>query len=772
MASVTYSHNNLSGFYGKSGVGSSWTWGTKYSGGGGGYVGYGSSGSAVAVFYVPIPTALKNQKVTINYINFTIQLARCSGIASGKQLGSYMSVSTASTDTPSGWMNSGPTKLGDTTLVYATTPTAAVDSFGNVTFNYSAKQFNLSAANTSGVYIYIASYPWNTSAMCQWNLSTASRFSVTFNYTEPTVNTYKPTSITRTTFGYGLYSGAQYFQGKSSYSGRWLVGNNPTGPYYVRSESTANSTSCNFKVDQDTSTSRYYKLYYCTVIPNQTATYSGTANYLTFVAPSYTWQVHLCSTGTFEMTSADKYKSQDYTLGSQDPPISGYTFVGYASSPNTTSVDQTASSTWVATYNNKERWCVFKKSASSKSITLYNCSSSSVATAKSTTAEAWLYGESPTPSGGGTTYTNGSYSPSAPSGYTSFKGWATSSGSYTVAYSNPQSAFEAGYAGSLYALWDGTTTTTCSLNGNGYSIASSSAWKQVTKRKYGYGSTTTMSTRYSTNHSYQPVNSSATFIEWNTNSSGTGTSYDAPMDALDAGYTGTLYAIWQANEYTVTYNPGRYGSPSTTYSATTTNYKLKIRDATYTRSNGTTYYTNYYLSGGSIVSYNYPSSGYTYSATAVANGPRYQIKDAIQYQQNYWNQNYSGAVASSGDGVDYWRCGSTYTLTSNLTLYPEWTTIKAKFNPPNVSRVGYKFVTWNTSADGTGTNYSSGTNYEQTSNMSLYAIWEPEWSVKINNGTDWGDYHVWIYTGATSNNGWQQAIPYVYDGSNWKLTKI
>jgi len=95
------------------------------------------------------------------------------------------------------------------------------------------------------------------------------------------------------------------------------------------------------------------------------------------------------------------------------------------------------------------------------------------------------------------------------------------------------------------------------------------------------------------------------------------------MDALDAGYTGTLYAIWQANEYTVTYNPGRYGSPSTTYSATTTNYKLKIRDATYTRSNGTTYYTNYYLSGGSIVSYNYPSSGYTYSATAVANGPRY-----------------------------------------------------------------------------------------------------------------------------------------------------
>lgn len=579
MASVTYRREEDSSFNAWSGIGSSWSYGSYSGGKTTGYYGRSSNGYAVALFKFTLPTSIPSSAVVTSIV---FKVHGRPTVSSGTTTCARLAQTLPSPDTPQGWLNRSDYLAQSSTCTNGTTGT---DVWNNYTFS-SLSSANLKAGNV--VYFYL--YGTSSSSLVDYNITLWSPY---MDITYETISTYAPTSVTRTTFGYGLYSGAQYFQGKSSYSGRWLVGTNPTGPYYVRSESTANSTSCNFKVDQDTSTSQYYKLYYCTVIPNQTTTYSGTANYLTFVAPSYTWQVHLCSTGVFEMTSADKYKSNDYTLGSQDPPISGYTFVGYASSANTTSVDQTASSTWVATYNNKVRWCVFKKSASSKSITLYNCSSSSVATAKSTTAEAWLYGESPTPSGGGTTYTNGSYSPSAPSGYTSFQGWATSSGSYTDVYSNPQSAFEAGYTGSLYALWNGTTTTTCSLNGNGYSIASSSAWKQVTKRKYGYGSVTTMSTQYSTNHSYQPINSSATFIEWNTNSNGGGTGYDTPMDALDAGYTGTLYAIW-----------------------------------------------------------------------------------------------------------------------------------------------------------------------------------EPEWTVKINNGTNWGDYHVWIYTGATSNNGWQQAIPYMYDGSNWKLTKI
>ena len=78
MASKTYYHNSLSGFYGKSGVygQSSWYWGKTSSGGG--YTGYGTvngaNKQAISVFYIPIPSDLKNLKATITSIKYTIQL--------------------------------------------------------------------------------------------------------------------------------------------------------------------------------------------------------------------------------------------------------------------------------------------------------------------------------------------------------------------------------------------------------------------------------------------------------------------------------------------------------------------------------------------------------------------------------------------------------------------------------------------------------------------------------------------------------------------------
>ena len=157
--------------------------------------------------------------------------------------------------------------------------------------------------------------------------------------------------------------------------------------------------------------------------------------------------------------------------------------------------------------------------------------------------------------------------------------------------------------------------------------------------------------------------------------------------------------------------------------------------------------------------------------TSATYGPHYQTSNKTTYYHNYWNTDPNGSPKNNM-GVDCWQCNITYSFTSDMTIYPEWGSSVPKYTLPTPTKVGYKFVAWNTNASGTGTNYAAGTEFALRSNKTFYAIWEPEWTIKINNGTTWGDYHVWIYTGATSNNGWQQAIPYVYDGSNWKLTKI
>ena len=272
--------------------------------------------------------------------------------------------------------------------------------------------------------------------------------------------------------------------------------------------------------------------------------------------------------------------------------------------------------------------------------------------------------------------------------------------------------------------------------------------------------------------SEKPTRSGYSFVEWNTSSSGTGTSYQPgssirQLKSDGQFYNKTLYAIWEDSEFKITFSPGNYGRGNSK-ELTTTNGKLTTLPANYfTRSAGTTYYSNYYLQGGTMST----PSGFSVN-TSVTHGPRYQTSNKTTYSHNYWNNDPNGTPQQEGQGINWWHCNMAYTFTSNMTLYPEWSTVTPEYTLPTPTKIGYKFVTWNTNASGTGTNYAAGTEYELTSNKTFYAIWEPEWTIKINNGTNWGDYHVWIYTGATSNNGWQQAIPYVYDGSNWKLTKI
>ena len=250
---------------------------------------------------------------------------------------------------------------------------------------------------------------------------------------------------------------------------------------------------------------------------------------------------------------------------------------------------------------------------------------------------------------------------------------------------------------------------------------------------------------------------------WATSSTGTpnyqsGTSYQQSSNQ-------NLYAIWEADQVYINYYTDNVTAQPT---STVVQGPYDIGD-TVKLSNGSgwtsskwgtsvTFQTNYNFQGGSFSNGVTPNSTYSVSRTGK----------------------YDWVISGWLHGSQHYELEDWITLNSNISFYPYWADSSsivshAKFTPITPIRKGYKFLNWNTQANGNGTAYYANTEYDTSAideDLTLYAIWEPEWTIKINNGTNWGDYHVWIYTGATSNNGWQQAIPYVYDGSNWKLTKI
>lgn len=149
-------------------------------------------------------------------------------------------------------------------------------------------------------------------------------------------------------------------------------------------------------------------------------------------------------------------------------------------------------------------------------------------------------------------------------GYT-FQGWATSSGG-GVSYSSG-SAYSVDADVTLYAVWK-VNTYTVSYNANGGSGAPGAQTKT-------YGVTLALST-------VKPTKTGYTFQGWSTSSEG-GVSYLSGAD-YTANAAVTLYAVWKANTYTVSYNAnggsGAPGAQTKTYGVT-----LKLSSTKPTRTN-------------------------------------------------------------------------------------------------------------------------------------------------------------------------------------------
>lgn len=209
----------------------------------------------------------------------------------------------------------------------------------------------------------------------------------------------------------------------------------------------------------------------------------------------------------------------------------------------------------------------------------------------------------------------------------------------------------------------------------------------------------------------KPTRTGYTFQGWATSASG------SVVYASGASYTSnasvTLYAVWKAITYTVSYNAnGGSGAPSSqtkTYGKTLTLSSVKPT-RTSIEDNGTL--TEYVFKGW--------ATSATSTSVAYASGASYTSNASITLYA-VWSK----TVSVNLYDVSYNTNGGSEVI-SQIKIKGE--TLKLRSTIPVKS--GYTFSGWSLSADSTAVSYSSGDNYTLDKDIVLYAVWTP-WSHTI-----------------------------------------
>ncbi|MDR1642148.1 MAG: InlB B-repeat-containing protein [Clostridiales bacterium] len=487
----------------------------------------------------------------------------------------------------------------------------------------------------------------NTTLYAKW--TALPTYTVTYNAnggsgTAPTTQSFvSGSSVTISTAG-SLTRSGYIFAG-------WNTSANGSGTSYTAGQSVAFTAN----------TTLYAKW---TALPSYTVTYNANGG-----------------SGTAPMAQSFVSGSSVTISGVGGLTRSGYIFAGWNTSANSSGTSYTAGQSVAFTANTT----LYAKWTALPTYTVtYNANGGS---GTAPTTQSFISGNSVTISGAGSL---------TRSGYI-FAGWNTSANSSGTSYTAGQSvAFTANTT--LYAKWTALPSYTVTYNANGGSGTT------PTTQSFVSGSSVTISNAGSL------TRSGYTFSGWNTSANGSGTSYTAGQSVAFTANT-TLYAKWTAlPSYTVTYNAnGGAGTAPTAQS---------------------------FVSGNSVTISNAGSltrSGYIFAG---------------------WN------TSANGSGTSY-SAGATATFTANTTLYAKWTALPTYTvtynanggsgtaptaqsfvsgnsvtisNAGSLTRSGYTFSGWNTSANGSGTSYTAGQSVAFTANTTLYAKWTalPSYTVTYN----------------------------------------
>jgi uncharacterized repeat protein (TIGR02543 family) len=176
-----------------------------------------------------------------------------------------------------------------------------------------------------------------------------------------------------------------------------------------------------------------------------------------------------------------------------------------------------------------------------------------------------------------------------------------------------------------------------------------------------------------------------TFGGWSTTSSGS-----AVSSTYSSTISRTLYAVWTANQYVITYLANSGSGTQTAGSYTT--------GATATTLPATTTFTRT----------GYTFGGWATSATSTAPVTSYSTSANVSFYAIWIHGTYTVTYNANGGS------GTMAAQTSNAT---------ANLNGNTFTYTDREFNSWNTSADGTGIVYSNSVSYPFLANITLYAQW-------------------------------------------------
>ena len=273
-------------------------------------------------------------------------------------------------------------------------------------------------------------------------------------------------------------------------------------------------------------------------------------------------------------------------------------------------------------------------------------------------------------------------------GYT-FTGWNTEAGGGGTAYQAGDN-ITVNSDVTLYAQWTQQPTFSVTYDPNG-----------------GTGGTTdadiTSGTQYTVKSDTDVgvTRTGYTFASWNTEANGSGTSYQAGNN-LTVTADVTLYAQWTPlPTFSVTYNPnGGTGGTTDADITSGTQYTVKSdTDVGVTRT------------GYTFASWNTEANG---SGTSYQAGNNLTVTaDVTLYAQ--WTPLPTFSVTYNPNG------GTGGTTDGGITSGTQYT-IKTEAEA-SVSRPGSTFNNWNTEAGGGGTSYQPGSSTTITSDLTLFAQW-------------------------------------------------
>ncbi len=379
-----------------------------------------------------------------------------------------------------------------------------------------------------------------------------------------------------------------------------------------------------------------------------------------------------------------------------------------------------------------------------------------------------------------------------------FLGWALKSGSSEVTYTKG-ATFKRNADTTLYAVWE-LKDITITFDANG-----------------GTGAPAPMKTKWGAEiiiSGAKPKRDNYTFKGWSTSKTATSASYKPATNCRFEGNV-TLYAVWKAGSYTVTFdaNGGKGGSGSLkgTYGKKF-NFPA-VDDPTYPAPSRTGYtfdgwstsktatkamYTagkGYMIDGNTTVYAVWKPREYkvTFNANGGQGAPAAQTKKYgidltltkdVPYKTGYTCIGW--ATTTDAKTAEY-KKGGTYSANKKVTLYAVW-----KLNEVTVNynanggygaprqqtvnaasklwtdipkRPGYQFAAWNTAKNGSGTFYlpgasASGLCTKDGEKVTLYAIWSPLSLDSTDGGYNY-NYNKYVGKGETKV---EIKIPAKYNG--------